>query len=62
VKPEENVTVTREVGDEGGSPGDVEVRESEVGTGSEADEVWRPAEETRDDIPRDEAPPGRRSP
>jgi hypothetical protein len=37
--------VTREVGDEGGTPGDVERRKThEVGTGSEADETWRPAE------------------
>jgi hypothetical protein len=53
--------VTSEVGSEGGSPGDLETVHREVGTGSEADELWRPAKEEHGDVRRDEVP-GRRSP
>ena len=62
MKPGDDDPLTDEVGDEGGTPGDLEERHSEVGTGSEAGETWRPAEEHREELPRDEAPPGRRSP
>jgi hypothetical protein len=56
-------TVTGEVGDEGGTPGDVEVGRSQViGTGSEAGETWRPAVEERDEIVRDDTGEGRRNP
>jgi hypothetical protein len=56
-------TVTPEVGDEGGTPGDVEVANTKViGTGSEAGETWRPAVEKRDEIVRDETGDGRRTP
>jgi len=54
-------TVTQEVADEGGSPGDLEVTRTETGFGSEAGETWRPAESRQDDIRRDGSP-GRRSP
>src|SRR5690242_15474130 len=53
---------TDEVGSEGGSPGDVEVHDQEVGTGSEAGETWRPVEEREQPITRDETGVGRRSP
>jgi hypothetical protein len=53
---------TSEVGGEGGSPGDVEVGTTERGTGSEADETWRPAEREDVTVTRDETGPGRRSP
>jgi hypothetical protein len=62
VKPKDRDRLTDEVGDEGGTPGNLERREAEVGTGSEASEVWRPAEERKRDIPRDQTPPGRRTP
>jgi len=53
--------VTEEVADEGGSPGDLEVKHTETGRGSEAGETWRPAESRQDELQRDESP-GRRSP
>lgn len=53
--------VTQEVADEGGSPGDLELKRTETGRGSEAGETWRPAESHQDDVQRDESP-GRRSP
>jgi hypothetical protein len=53
---------TSEVGGEGGSPGDVEVGQTEQGTGAEADETWRPADRDKTTIARDETGPGRRSP
>jgi hypothetical protein len=54
---------TREVGDEGGSPGDVERTVDPVaGTGSEADETWRPTGVRKRDAVRDETGEGRRSP
>jgi hypothetical protein len=56
-------TATHEVGDEGGTPGDVEVgRPQVIGTGSEAGETWRPAAEGRDAIVRDDTGEGRRNP
>jgi hypothetical protein len=55
--------VTPEVGDEGGTPGDVEHRTThEVGTGSEADETWRPAKQGKDVVAHDETGVGRRNP
>ena len=36
---------TGDVGSEGGSPGDVELERTSQGTGSEADELWRPADD-----------------
>ena len=59
--------VTPEVGDEGGTPGDVEIDVNDgAATGSEAGEVWKPAEgdnvDRVDRIVRDETGPGRRSP
>jgi hypothetical protein len=56
-------TVASEVGDEGGSPADVEIAKERVtGTGGEADETWRPADDARREIIRDETGEGRRSP
>ncbi|MGE0450597.1 MAG: hypothetical protein AB7Q29_13575 [Vicinamibacterales bacterium] len=54
--------MTREVGDEGGSPGNVELTRDKAGVGSEAGEVWRPVDEQKDTIVRDETGKGRRSP
>jgi hypothetical protein len=54
--------VTGEVGSEGGSPGDLELTRREVGTGSEAGELWRPAEQENEEVHRDEPPSGRRTP
>jgi hypothetical protein len=55
--------VTPEVGDEGGTTGDVERRIThEVGTGSEADETWRPADREEHVVPNDETGVGRRNP
>jgi hypothetical protein len=51
-----------EVGDEGGTPGDVEVVKDVVGTGSEAGETWRPAETQTHQIVRDDEGEGRRTP
>jgi hypothetical protein len=52
-----------DVGDEGGSPGDIDLaREQGPGTGSEADELWRPTDTRVDEIIRDEIGEGRRSP
>jgi hypothetical protein len=54
---------TPEVGDEGGTPGDVERRKThEVGTGSEAAETWRPAEREEQIVPHDDTGVGRRNP
>ena len=53
---------TGEVGSEGGSPGDVETTTHSIGTGSEAGEIWQPAEETSEEVVRDETGQGRRSP
>ena len=55
--------VTREVADEGGSPGDIEIEKNERrGIGSEADETWRPDATTTRERRRDETGEGRRSP
>jgi hypothetical protein len=55
--------VTPEVGDEGGTPGDVESRTThEVATGSEAGETWRPADQDEALVPHDETGVGRRNP
>jgi hypothetical protein len=52
-----------DVGDESGSPGDVELaREHGPGTGSEADELWRPTHTRVETIHRDDTGKGRRSP
>ena len=54
---------TADVGSEGGSPGDVELRRKHgPGTGSEADETWRPTDNSVEPIHRDETGEGRRSP
>jgi len=58
----EETTVGPEVGDEGGTPGDVEVGTTVIGTGSEAGETWRPADEKVREIVRDETGEGRRTP
>jgi hypothetical protein len=56
-------TVTSEVGDEGGSPADVEIADEQVtGTGSEAGETWRPADDAGPDNTGDVTGEGRRSP
>ena len=60
--PRSESNVTDEVADEGGSPGDLELERTEVGTGSEAGEQWRPAEERQTEVRRDSTGPGRRSP
>ena len=63
-RPDASAGPTRDdVGSEGGSPGDVEVvRDQGPGVGSEAAETWRPSDEKRDTITRDETGEGRRSP
>jgi hypothetical protein len=59
----DNADVTREVGDEGGGPGDVEIEsDHDAATGSEAGEAWRPTGRKIDSIVRDETGVGRRSP
>jgi hypothetical protein len=58
----EKETVTAEVGDDGGSPGDVEIGTTVIGTGSEAGETWRPTDETERSVVRDETGEGRRNP
>ena len=59
----DRAAVTPEVGDEGGSPGDVERRiDRGAGVGSEAGETWRPTDDRVDRTPRDETGEGRRSP
>jgi hypothetical protein len=56
-------TTTREVGDEGGGPGEVEIEVDRIpGEGREADETWRPAEERRDVTVHDETGERRRNP
>jgi hypothetical protein len=55
--------VTPEVGDEGGSPGDLEIgRDSVPGAGSEQGETWRPVDPDTHVSRRDETGEGRRSP
>jgi len=61
--PADESTVTAEVGDDGGSPGDVEITTTtEIGTGSEAGEVWRPVDKKVHQVVRDETGDGRRNP
>jgi len=60
--PNEDVTATDEVGSEGGGNGDVEIsKPATPGTGSEADETWRPASDREREITRDETGEGRRA-
>jgi len=60
---EKTADVTKDVGSEGGSPGDVEVaREDLPASGSEAGETWRPSDSKPETIARDETGEGRRSP
>lgn len=64
-RPEDadDLQTTSEIGDEGGSPGDVEVDVSRApGAGGEADETWKRGAEHRDVVIRDERGVGRRSP
>jgi hypothetical protein len=58
----ERARPTGEVGDEGGSPGDVELERSSVDTGSEATSTVEPTDESITEIRRDESGIGRRSP
>lgn len=59
----DDVRTTAEVGDEGGSPGDVEVDvDRQPGTGRESAETWKPDDEHHEVIVRDENGVGRRSP
>lgn len=62
--PESEPTdATPEVGDEGGSPGNVEIGvDHGAGTGRESGETWRPTERHVDKVVRDETGEGRRSP
>jgi hypothetical protein len=55
--------VTPEVGDEGGTLGNVEIgTDGGPGVGSEATETWRPSKGERHVTVRDETGTGRRSP
>jgi hypothetical protein len=57
------VDVTAEVGDEGGTHGELEVVRKEIpATGSEAGETWRPVDEKTETVARDETGEGKRSP
>jgi hypothetical protein len=58
----ENGHVTAEVGDDGGSPGDLEISRDVIGTGSEAGETWTPKEDDAQPVVRDESGEGRRTP
>jgi hypothetical protein len=59
----DGANVTREVGDEGGASGDVEIDvDHGAGTGSEAGEAWTPKDGKIDTIVRDETGEGRRNP
>ena len=59
----DRTVVTPEVGEEGGTSGDVELAIDQApATGSEAGETWRPTERTVDKVARDETGAGRRSP
>ncbi len=61
--PDDTGRVTPEVGDEGGSPGNVEIDlDRGPGTGSEATETWQPNRRDRTVTVRDETGQGRRSP
>jgi hypothetical protein len=57
------VDVTAEVGDEGGTHGELEAVRKEIpATGSEAGETWRPVDEKTETVARDETGEGKRSP
>ncbi|MFN7918192.1 MAG: hypothetical protein U0Q55_22810 [Vicinamibacterales bacterium] len=56
------IETTDEVGSEGGSPGDLQESHGETGTGSEAGELWVPADESTADLSEGEPVPKRRSP
>jgi hypothetical protein len=59
----ESETVTSEVGDEGGSPGDVELDIDRLpARGREGAETVQPARQRRETTVRDETGVGRRSP
>ena len=60
--PRPESDVTDEVADEGGSPGDLEIERTEVGTGSEAGEQWTPADDRSEGIRHDSTGRGRRTP
>jgi len=55
---------TTDVGNEGGSPGDVEIARDRIpATGSEAGETWQPVKRDKaGTVVRDETGEGRRSP
>ena len=55
-------TVTPEIADEGGTPGDLEVEKTVIGTGSEGGETWSPAKTETREVVRDETGEGRRTP
>ena len=62
-RPAWKESVTPEVGDEGGSPGDVEIGTDRIpGAGSEGTETWRPVDSETREIVRDETGEGRRTP
>ena len=62
IDPNEDAQTTNEVGSEGGGEGDVEIgRPATPGTGSEADETWRPTSDRQREIRRDETGEGRRA-
>ena len=62
-RPTGNERMTREVGAEGGTEGDVEVAvDSGPGDGSEAGETWSPTQERTTEVRRDETGEGKRSP
>ena len=58
-----SASATREVGSEGGTPGDVELDiDWGAGAGSEAGETWQPTKTSVDEVVRDETGKGRRNP
>jgi hypothetical protein len=66
MNPEEKsaaVDVTAEVGNEGGTHGELEVVRKEIpATGSEAGETWRPVDQKTETGARDETEEDKRSP
>lgn len=63
--PEETApgtSVTPEIADEGGTPGDLEVEKTVIGTGSEGGETWSPADTHTREVVRDDTGEGRRTP
>jgi hypothetical protein len=59
---DEEESPTGEVGDEGGTPGDLEIEKRDRGTGREGDETWRPGQTRKRPVAHDETGTGRRSP